>query len=100
VGEAHASKCAWERFSAGSSCPRPASRSWPTATCSRRRCTSTAGGAAVAPAASSPTSAILKIGDLVVHEDHGIGRFEGLETLELGGSAASSWCSSTRAATS
>jgi transcription-repair coupling factor (superfamily II helicase) len=27
----------------------------------------------------------LKIGDLVVHEDHGIGRFEGLETLELGG---------------
>ena len=27
----------------------------------------------------------LKIGDLVVHEDHGIGRFEGLETLDLGG---------------
>ncbi len=27
----------------------------------------------------------LKLGDLVVHEDHGIGRFEGLETLEVGG---------------
>jgi transcription-repair coupling factor (superfamily II helicase) len=27
----------------------------------------------------------LKVGDLVVHEDHGIGRFLGLETLELGG---------------
>jgi transcription-repair coupling factor (superfamily II helicase) len=27
----------------------------------------------------------LKIGDLVVHQDHGIGRFEGLETLEVGG---------------
>jgi transcription-repair coupling factor (superfamily II helicase) len=26
----------------------------------------------------------LRIGDLVVHEDHGIGRFEGLETLEVG----------------
>ncbi len=28
----------------------------------------------------------LKVGDLVVHEEHGIGRFLGLETLELGGS--------------
>jgi transcription-repair coupling factor (superfamily II helicase) len=28
----------------------------------------------------------LKVGDLVVHEEHGIGRFEGLETLEVGGS--------------
>ncbi|HWX24547.1 MAG TPA: transcription-repair coupling factor, partial [Vicinamibacteria bacterium] len=27
----------------------------------------------------------LRIGDLVVHQDHGIGRFEGLETLEIGG---------------
>jgi len=27
----------------------------------------------------------LRVGDLVVHEDHGIGRFEGLETLEVGG---------------
>ena len=27
----------------------------------------------------------LKLGDLVVHQDHGIGRFEGLETLEVGG---------------
>jgi transcription-repair coupling factor (superfamily II helicase) len=27
----------------------------------------------------------LKVGDLVVHEEHGIGRFLGLETLELGG---------------
>jgi transcription-repair coupling factor (superfamily II helicase) len=27
----------------------------------------------------------LKVGDLVVHEDHGIGRFMGLETLEIGG---------------
>jgi transcription-repair coupling factor (superfamily II helicase) len=27
----------------------------------------------------------LKVGDLVVHEDHGIGRFQGLETLEVGG---------------
>ena len=27
----------------------------------------------------------LKVGDLVVHEEHGIGRFEGLETLEVGG---------------
>ncbi|HEY6548554.1 MAG TPA: transcription-repair coupling factor, partial [Vicinamibacteria bacterium] len=27
----------------------------------------------------------LRIGDLVVHEEHGIGRYEGLETLELGG---------------
>jgi transcription-repair coupling factor (superfamily II helicase) len=26
----------------------------------------------------------LKVGDLVVHQDHGIGRFEGLQTLELG----------------
>ena len=25
----------------------------------------------------------LKVGDLVVHQDHGIGRFEGLETLEV-----------------
>jgi transcription-repair coupling factor (superfamily II helicase) len=27
----------------------------------------------------------LRVGDLVIHQDHGIGRFEGLETLELGG---------------
>jgi transcription-repair coupling factor (superfamily II helicase) len=27
----------------------------------------------------------LRIGDLVVHQDHGIGRFEGLEILEVGG---------------
>jgi transcription-repair coupling factor (superfamily II helicase) len=27
----------------------------------------------------------LKIGDLVVHQDHGIGRFEGLETLDVAG---------------
>jgi len=27
----------------------------------------------------------LKVGDLVVHEDHGIGRFQGLETLDVGG---------------
>jgi transcription-repair coupling factor (superfamily II helicase) len=27
----------------------------------------------------------LRIGDLVIHQDHGIGRFEGLETLDLGG---------------
>jgi len=27
----------------------------------------------------------LRIGDLVVHQDHGIGRFEGLETLAVGG---------------
>ena len=27
----------------------------------------------------------LRVGDLVVHQDHGIGRFEGLETLHLGG---------------
>jgi transcription-repair coupling factor (superfamily II helicase) len=27
----------------------------------------------------------LRIGDLVIHQDHGIGRFEGLETLALGG---------------
>ncbi|PYQ48905.1 MAG: transcription-repair coupling factor, partial [Acidobacteria bacterium] len=26
----------------------------------------------------------LKVGDLVVHQDHGIGRFEGLETIEVG----------------
>ena len=29
----------------------------------------------------------LKIGDLVVHQDHGIGRFEGLETLAVGGAS-------------
>jgi transcription-repair coupling factor (superfamily II helicase) len=28
----------------------------------------------------------LRVGDLVVHEEHGVGRFLGLETLELGGS--------------
>jgi transcription-repair coupling factor (superfamily II helicase) len=27
----------------------------------------------------------LRVGDLVVHQDHGIGRFEGLETLEIDG---------------
>jgi transcription-repair coupling factor (superfamily II helicase) len=27
----------------------------------------------------------LQVGDLVVHQDHGIGRFHGLETLEIGG---------------
>ncbi|MGE0452954.1 MAG: transcription-repair coupling factor [Vicinamibacteria bacterium] len=27
----------------------------------------------------------LKLGDLVVHQDHGVGRFEGLETIALGG---------------
>ncbi len=27
----------------------------------------------------------LRVGDLVVHQDHGIGRFEGLETLEVSG---------------
>jgi transcription-repair coupling factor (superfamily II helicase) len=27
----------------------------------------------------------LRVGDLVVHQDHGIGRFEGLETLEVAG---------------
>src|SRR5262249_20686245 len=30
----------------------------------------------------------LKLGDLVVHEEHGIGRFEGLETIEVGGTWA------------
>jgi transcription-repair coupling factor (superfamily II helicase) len=30
----------------------------------------------------------LKVGDLVVHQDHGIGRFEGLETMEVGGTWA------------
>src|SRR5262249_11004257 len=30
----------------------------------------------------------LKVGDLVVHQDHGIGRFEGLETIEVGGTWA------------
>jgi transcription-repair coupling factor (superfamily II helicase) len=29
----------------------------------------------------------LKIGDLVVHQDHGVGRFMGLETIEVGGAA-------------
>jgi transcription-repair coupling factor (superfamily II helicase) len=29
----------------------------------------------------------LKVGDLVVHQDHGIGRFAGLETLDVGGTA-------------
>ena len=29
----------------------------------------------------------LKVGDLVVHEEHGIGRFLGLETLDVGGSS-------------
>jgi transcription-repair coupling factor (superfamily II helicase) len=29
----------------------------------------------------------LRVGDLVVHEEHGIGRFAGLETLEIGGAA-------------
>jgi len=29
----------------------------------------------------------LKVGDLVVHQDHGIGRFAGLETLEVGGAS-------------
>ena len=29
----------------------------------------------------------LKVGDLVVHEEHGIGRFLGLETLEVGGAS-------------
>ena len=42
----------------------------------------------------------LKIGDLVVHEDHGIGRFEGLETLEVGGTAREFMVLPTRAATS
>jgi transcription-repair coupling factor (superfamily II helicase) len=30
----------------------------------------------------------LRVGDLVVHEDHGIGRFEGLETLAVGAAQA------------
>jgi transcription-repair coupling factor (superfamily II helicase) len=29
----------------------------------------------------------LSVGDLVVHSDHGIGRYEGLETLDVGGAA-------------
>jgi transcription-repair coupling factor (superfamily II helicase) len=29
----------------------------------------------------------LKVGDLVVHEEHGIGRFLGLETIEIGGAS-------------
>jgi transcription-repair coupling factor (superfamily II helicase) len=29
----------------------------------------------------------LKVGDLVVHQDHGVGRFVGLETIDLGGAA-------------
>jgi transcription-repair coupling factor (superfamily II helicase) len=29
----------------------------------------------------------LSVGDLVVHADHGIGRYEGLETLDVGGAA-------------
>jgi transcription-repair coupling factor (superfamily II helicase) len=29
----------------------------------------------------------LRVGDLVVHEEHGIGRFEGLESIELAGGA-------------
>jgi transcription-repair coupling factor (superfamily II helicase) len=29
----------------------------------------------------------LKVGDLVVHQDHGIGRFEGLQTLDVGGTS-------------
>jgi transcription-repair coupling factor (superfamily II helicase) len=27
----------------------------------------------------------LRVGDLVVHQDHGVGRFEGLQTIEIGG---------------
>ena len=43
----------------------------------------------------------LKIGDPVVHEQHGIGRFQGLITPEPGRRAtANSCCSNTRAATS
>ena len=64
---------------------RPGSWSSPTATSSPRRSTSTPGAGGAACGASSPTSATSRSGDLVVHEEHGIGRFLGLETLEVGG---------------
>ena len=41
--------------------------------------------AARPPTSSSRTSPPCREGDLVVHAEHGIGRFEGLETLEIAG---------------
>ena len=83
-----ASSRGWARSRAASSCPRPACACSPTATSSRRRCTSTPRGAAAALRTFLSDFRDLKVGDLVVHEDHGIGRFLGLETLELGGALA------------
>ena len=34
----------------------------------------------------------LTAGDLVVHLDHGIGRYEGLKTLEIQEGTRTSWC--------
>ena len=42
----------------------------------------------------------LKVGDLVVHVDHGIGVFVGLKRIDVGRRRRSSWSSATRATTS
>ena len=42
----------------------------------------------------------LKIGEPVVHEQHGIGRYQGLISLNVGEGDTDSCCSSTKAATS
>ena len=67
---------------------RRACACWPTATSSPRRCTSTRAAARGGPRSFLSDFRDLKVGDLVVHQDHGIGRFQGLETLEIGGARA------------
>jgi len=42
----------------------------------------------------------LHVGAPVVHEHHGVGRYLGLQSLEVGGQRGSSWRSSTTEATS
>ena len=70
---------------AASGCPTPACRSTPRPTSSRK-------SAARPSGAAPPTKAFLsdlrdlKVGDLVVHVDHGIGMFVGLKQIGVGDS--------------
>ena len=68
---------------AASGCPTPACRSTPRPTSSRRSAARPSAGASATKAFLSDLRD-LKVGDLVVHVDHGIGVFVGLKQIGVG----------------
>ena len=77
------------QLSKASVCLAPGCRLLPSRTCSRksaRRSSARETGTVPSPRRSSRTCAILKVEDLVVHVDYGIGRFVGLRQIGVGDS--------------